>query len=81
MTNGHYTISPENWERLSTDEKLWIIYDTHNQTQIACKECRKECMSKFKALENGRLVNTGIAASSGFIGGFVAVVTKKFFGF
>jgi len=88
MVNGDYSISPESWERLSTDEKLWLIYDTNNNNQIRCAERCAECQLRFKEaydritkLENKRKTDIGIASSTGFLGGFIAVVTKKLFGF
>ena len=78
MNNG-IRINKETFMRLEPDEKLGAIFDTlvSIHGQCICRE--KNCEVRFKRIENRKIRDKGIAATAGFIGGFVAHIAQKIF--
>jgi hypothetical protein len=67
--NGEYHVEKEDWAGMTTDGKLWMIYNTFNQH-------RNDCDKRFCKLEKRQMVNTLSATGAGLIGGFLAMIGK-----
>ena len=77
-------ISPENWQRMDTDQRLWVIYDTLNtRCSNHWQECEKRMGKAEKlidALQHRKLLDTTLSSVSGMIGGFMAIIGKALLG-
>uniref|UniRef100_A0A6H1ZJQ1 Uncharacterized protein n=1 Tax=viral metagenome TaxID=1070528 RepID=A0A6H1ZJQ1_9ZZZZ len=49
MRNGKYDVQPEDWQKLDSDQKLWLIFNTFNGQ-------RYDCSCRFKRHERAIVV-------------------------
>jgi hypothetical protein len=81
-------ITKETFEKFDTDSKLNTLFDYHSSTSLGIKNIEsllqghpKDCEKRFTKLEKTKIKNTAFSAAMGFVGGFVAMLTKlKFWG-
>lgn len=64
-------VTKDSYEALSDSQKLVILYDLLVKT---CGECR----GRLNALERRKNYDTAWASAWGFVGGFMAVLAKRF---
>ena len=78
--NGKLPISKETFVEAKTNAEFrGLLYDLLAHDAY-CTEQRKEaCDRRIATLGNRKKIDTGIAATSGFVGGFIAVWLKKVF--
>ena len=69
MAAHEYQVEDKDWENLSTDQILWLIYSTFNKQ-------RDDCSIRFYKIEKRKWVAVAAASVSGFLGGFSAVAAK-----
>lgn len=89
MANGMPTW--EEWDKQLTEEQrrysqykiLSDLYHRDCHREEACDKRLKHCLGLFQAhedditnLKNRKKVDTSVAVGSGFVGGFIAVITK-----
>lgn len=84
-------ISRESFDSADQPTKLLLIYDMlveqntlladHTETQnLMCERRCNTCDRRFLALERRKIVDAGLAASGGVLGGILAIIAKiKFF--
>ena len=85
--NGSYEIEKADWEKLDSDTKTWMIFNTFNEHREGYHKHKTFCETRFCNIE-GRMkyLKTGVVAlvcflsGAGVIGGkdLITVVTKLF---
>lgn len=77
--------SKDTFERADQETKLYMIFDiaksTNDVLTLSLKEYlahKKACEDRFKKLENRKWRDKGIASASGFLGGFLAMISERF---
>lgn len=73
-------ISKETFDSLGTDGKLSILFDYLTEIHSQQKDQFEKGSKRFEVLEKQKLKSYSIAGIGGMVGGFIAVMTKKFFG-
>lgn len=71
--NAEMYVSAEKFKGLSSDDKIDLIYETLVHRCAVCNE-------RICALESHKRKDRALSATSGFLGGFVAFFSAKFFG-
>lgn len=77
MPNG---ITRETFDAMDTNSKLGVLFDYLSSYHAACAPQRAECDARFHKIEKRKLVDTGVSGVTGLVGGFFAVVVRRFFG-
>ena len=72
MANGEYEIDEATFKSWPTEQQNWVMFTTFNKY-------RDNTDIRLKSLENRKKLNTAVAATSGFGGGFLAVFLKSIF--
>lgn len=72
MPDGQYEIDEQTFKGMTIKQQNWITFTTFNQY-------REDTDKRIKTIENRRVVDKGMAIGSGFIGGFIAMLTKNIF--
>ena len=73
-------ITKETFEAANEDTKLSILFDICYDIREKQKTIPAMCDKRFKILEDRKFKDTAIAGTLGFVGGFIAVLGKKFLG-
>lgn len=80
-------ITKETFKDADTDTKLLLLFDClghiyklQKDHPEACKTKFEKINKRFETLEKKKLKDTATSSLFGFIGGFLAVLGKKFFG-
>jgi hypothetical protein len=79
MPNG---ITKETYKSLTTESKLNVVFDVLIDIKTVADHQLSVCGPRFIKLEKRKWLDKGIAAASGFGGGFTAVIVvglKKMF--
>ena len=80
-------ISRESFSSADEETKLLLIYDMlkeQNELLVihiadqkhTCGKQAEGCAARFAKLEKGKVLNAGLAAGGGVVGGFIAIVAK-----
>jgi len=84
-------VSRESFDSADESTKLLLLYDILSDQHKVLLEsadeqkitCNKQCEAynkRIKSIENSKLINSGLAAAGGIVGGITAVVLNiKFF--
>jgi hypothetical protein len=72
MSDGQYEIDEATFKKMSLKDQNWITFTTFNQY-------RKDTDKRIKTIENRKITDKGMAIGSGFVGGFIAILTKNIF--
>lgn len=72
------TISRKDFDQLSVDGKLGVIFETLQTRDGSCAERDARCDKRFKSIERHKWIDKGVAAGSGFLGGAAAMVAYLF---
>ena len=72
MANGEYEIDEATFKGWSEENRSWVMFKTFNKY-------RDDTDIRLKNLEKRKKLNTAVAATSGFGGGFLAVFLKSIF--
>lgn len=80
------SVTKESFQRMSADSKLDVLYDyivsLHSREtakENACDKRQEGCEKRFKGLENRKIRDMSLSSAAGLIGGWLAVMTKKYF--
>lgn len=76
MDKKSYIIPPENFEKLDYEQKMNTVFyyiSTMHDNQAVESELNNR---RLKKLEKRKLLDTGIAATTGAVGGFFAILAK-----
>lgn len=73
-------ISRKTFDDATMKTRMGILFDLTSDIAKNLKEHPVECNKRFVKIEKRKWFNTSVAAISGVVGGFIAVVGKKYFG-
>ena len=72
MANGEYEIDEATFKKWPEEDRSWVMFKTFNKY-------RDDTDTRLDSLEKRKKLNTAVAATSGFGGGFLAVFLKSIF--
>ena len=67
MSSDEYKIDESTWKEQPLEHQTWMLYSTFNAH-------RDKCDIKFLKLEKRKKIDTAASVSSGFAGGFFAMM-------
>lgn len=70
--NGKYEIDEQTFREMPGDKQNWIMFQTFNEYRVTTD-------GRIKKLEKRKHVDTGVAATTGVLGGALALIGKWFF--
>jgi hypothetical protein len=64
------TVTRADFDDLSMDAKLGVIFETLQSREGLCIDRCKTCQERFKRLERRKWFDKGLATAAGVVGGF-----------